>query len=79
MKDIEKLLNPGAYELKKDEDGVISTIIVDEELDGFSCVFDGADSFEINVEDYQWITLSDRTLRKMLNLIKEAKKMEDEQ
>ena len=76
--DIEKEMNPGAYELKQDEDGVITSVIVDEELDGFPCVFDGDNSLEIDVRDYEWITLSTRTLHRMIDLIERAQDMENE-
>lgn len=70
--DIMKEFFPSAYKLKTDKEGNISTIIVDEELDGFECEFIGADSIQINTEGYSYITLSINKLYKLIELIEKA-------
>ena len=74
MEDIEKELHPKKDVLQKDEHGVITSVIVDEELDGYECSFD-YDTIEIRTDGMTHITLSTRILYNLLDLIEKADKM----
>ena len=55
--------------------GVISTTIVDCELDPYECTFNNAGDIEINTEGYTHITLNINDLENLILLIMDAEEM----
>lgn len=68
---IEKVLFPHAYKLKKSGDSFVS-LIVDEELDPFKVEFDAGGCVTINTNKYSYITLSADKLYHLANLAEEV-------
>ena len=68
---IENLLVPNRNKLKVKND-VITTTIVDCELDAFECKFNGMRDVEINTNGYSYITLNINQLEDLIFLIWEA-------
>jgi hypothetical protein len=71
---IEYVLVPKRNKLVIDGN-VISTTIVDCELDPYECTFGGANDVEINTEGYTHITLDINDLENLIQLIKKAELM----
>jgi hypothetical protein len=71
---IEDVLVPKRNKLVIDGN-VISTTIVDCELDPYECTFGGANDVEINTEGYTHITLDINDLENLIQLIEEAELM----
>ena len=65
--DIEKQLFPDSNELR--EDGTAT--IVDAELDPIECVFHGDGCVKLKTEGYEYVTLSEENLIRLLELIDE--------
>jgi hypothetical protein len=55
--------------------GVISTTIVDCELDSYKCTFNNGGDVEINTEGYTHITLDINDLENLILLIMDAEEM----
>ena len=68
---IEDILVPSRHKLKVKE-GVITTTILDCELDPYKCTFGGARDVEICTEGYTHITLDINDLEDLIYLIWEA-------
>lgn len=68
---IEDILAPNRNKLKVKK-GVITTTIVDCELDAFECTFNGMRDVEINTEGYSYIILNIKQLEDLMFLIWEA-------
>ena len=73
-KNIEDYLYPNNNKLIFN-DGIITTTIVDCELDEYQCIFNGAEDIQINTEGYTSIILDIDTLESLILLIKKAEKM----
>jgi len=73
-KNIEDYLYPNNNKLIFN-DGIITTTIVDCELDEYQCIFNGAEDIQINTEGYTSIILDIDTLESLIALIKKAEKM----
>jgi len=73
MDDLEKFLNPSAWEIdvNKDEKSITSTI-VDVELDSIPVSFDGDDCMTIDVSELDYIKLDYCSLDKMSELLFKA-------
>jgi hypothetical protein len=71
---IEDVLVPKRNKLVIDGN-VISTTIVDCELDPYECTFNGANDVEINTEGYTHITLDINDLENLIQLIRKAELM----
>jgi hypothetical protein len=71
---IEDVLVPKRNKLVIDGN-VISTTIVDCELDPYECTFGGANDVEINTEGYTHITLNINDLENLIQLIRKAELM----
>jgi hypothetical protein len=65
-------------ELIVNEDGSITTTILDQELDTIEVKFNGDSGVEINTEDYSYINLSKYTLIKLYEMVDKAERMYDE-
>ena len=57
------------------EKGIISTTIVDCELDPYECTFNNGGDIEINTEGYTHITLNINDLENLILLIMDAEEM----
>lgn len=73
-KNIEDYLYPNNNKLIFN-DGIITTTIVDCELDEYQCIFNGAEDIQINTEGYTSIILDIDTLESLIALIRKAEKM----
>jgi len=71
---IEDVLVPKRNKLVIDGN-VISTTIVDCELDPYECTFNWANDVEINTEGYPHITLDINDLENLIQLIRKAELM----
>jgi hypothetical protein len=71
---IEDVLVPKKNKLVIDGN-VISTTIVDCELDPYECTFNWANDVEINTEGYTHITLDINDLENLIQLIRKAELM----
>ena len=69
---IVKILVPDAYKLKKQKDGTLTSVIVDEEIDAFNVKFIGDECIEIDTDEMAYITLSINNLYKIIDLIEAA-------
>lgn len=72
--ELEKSLFKDCYELKR-EDGVLSSIILDEELDPVKVSFHYNECVQINTEELSYLTLSVRQLKNLVLLIKMAEEI----
>jgi len=66
---------PEHGKLQVDEKGGLHTIIVDEEMDGFTCRFNYDGCVEIDTDEYSHIALDSNTLHRLANLIEEAEEI----
>jgi hypothetical protein len=73
---IEDVFVPHRNKLKVKKD-LITTTIVDCELDAFECKFNGMRDVEINTEGYAHITLNINDLEDLISLIWEAEEKFD--
>ena len=73
---IENILVPHRNKLKVKKD-VITTTIVDCELDTFECTFNGMNDVQINTDGYAYITLDINDLEDLISLIWEAEEKFD--
>ena len=69
---IVKILVPDAYKLKKQKDGTLTSVIVDEEIDAFNVKFIGDECIEIDTDEMAYITLSINNLYQIIDLIEAA-------
>ena len=69
---IVKILVPDAYKLKKQKDGTLTSVIVDEEIDAFNVKFIGGECIEIDTDEMAYITLSINNLYQIIDLIEAA-------
>jgi hypothetical protein len=69
---ITNVLVPNAYKIKKDKNGNLTSVIVDEELDPFNVEFTGDDCVQIETEGTAYIILSKDSLNKIIDLIEKA-------
>ena len=69
---IVNVLVPNAYKLKKGKDGILKSIIVDEEIDPFNVKFIGDECIEIDTDEMAYITLSINNLYQIIDLIEAA-------
>ena len=72
MKRLEKILYPNEGELVIDEN-YTTMRIVDAELDGIDCQFNGDNCVELNTKTYSYITLTEKNLLQLLDAIEEVK------
>lgn len=72
--DIERLLCPQKNKLKMSK-GIITTKIVDAEIDPLDCEFTGCGSVIINTENLTYIDLSYQNLYDLIDLIESAEEM----
>lgn len=73
---IEEVLYPGQNKLKVKGE-VITTLIVDAELDPIKCEFDNGGCVILNTKDYDYITLTEKNLEVLLILLEKAEKKYD--
>ena len=59
-------------ELKRNNEGTLTTEILDVEGDTLKCKFNYDDCIEIDSKEYTYITLSKSNLYKMIELIEES-------
>jgi len=71
MPNIEKILFPKSNRLVK-KSGTYFAQIVDAELDPIQCTFNYDNCVELNVDGYEYITLTKENLETLLNLIDES-------
>jgi translation elongation factor P/translation initiation factor 5A len=73
--DIEEVLCENNGKIVKDENGLPTAQIVDDELDVFDCAFNGDGFVTIDTENYSYITLSAQKLHELLYLLQEAEEI----
>jgi hypothetical protein len=69
---IVNVLVPNAYKIKKRKDGILTSVIVDEEIDPFNVKFIGGECIEIDTDEMAYITLSINNLYQIIDLIEAA-------
>lgn len=70
---------PDNMKLIVDENGNITTKIVDMELDILDCSFNNDDCVEINTKNYSYIVLSKEHLYQLIQLIEDSEAMYESQ
>lgn len=70
--DLEKSILSDCYELKTDNDGNITSTIIDMELDPIQVSFHNDGCVDINTNDLKYIILSERHLKNLIDMIRKA-------
>ena len=74
---IEEILFPDCNEMKMDKDGILTSTIVDAELDPIECEFnDGGDAVRIDTKKLSYILLTGDNLLELIDLLEEAHQIE---